>query len=319
MLLTTCPNCSAQFKVQPEQLNIRQGRVMCGRCRGVFNAFQSLARVSESSETAEQALLSVTDGGESPPSERAGGIFLREEPLPLPREFSQADSITDILPLSLAPSSAAGHSFPVPSADNDRDEDPSTPLMSLIPQDVESADSSADNPLLAPAPGNRQLPGARRTRLWSAGVIVLLLGLVAQVAYGQRTGIIQSYPQLRPVFVNVCEWAGCSLSWGRDDTAIRIEASDLIETPGKAGLIQLTATLVNRGETRQDLPVMELKLSDNANQVILDRILQPQEYLGRAPGKDESLLPNVELYVNLNIELLNKVQASGYGVRVFYD
>ena len=48
MLQTTCPNCNAQFKVQPEQLNIRQGRVMCGRCRHVFNAFQFLERVTES-------------------------------------------------------------------------------------------------------------------------------------------------------------------------------------------------------------------------------------------------------------------------------
>jgi predicted Zn finger-like uncharacterized protein len=47
MLLTTCPTCAAQFKVQPEHLNVRQGRVMCGRCRGVFNAFESLRRVED--------------------------------------------------------------------------------------------------------------------------------------------------------------------------------------------------------------------------------------------------------------------------------
>ena len=45
MLLTICPHCKAQFKVTPDQLNIRQGRVMCGRCRHVFNGFQSLERV----------------------------------------------------------------------------------------------------------------------------------------------------------------------------------------------------------------------------------------------------------------------------------
>ena len=124
---------------------------------------------------------------------------------------------------------------------------------------------------------------------------------------------------MRPSLVSVCEWAGCSLSWGRDDGAIRIEASDLIETPGKAGHIQLTATLVNRGATRLDLPALELKLTDKANQVILSRILMPHEYLARMPARDESLVPNVEMYVNLNIELTNKVQASGYGVRAFYN
>ena len=45
MLLTTCPNCQAQFKVSPDQLNVRSGRVMCGRCRHVFNSFESLQRI----------------------------------------------------------------------------------------------------------------------------------------------------------------------------------------------------------------------------------------------------------------------------------
>ena len=59
MLLTICPNCSAQFKVQPEQLNVRQGRVMCGRCRQVFNAFQSLTRVEEPIEAQTARVLSA--------------------------------------------------------------------------------------------------------------------------------------------------------------------------------------------------------------------------------------------------------------------
>ena len=108
------------------------------------------------------------------------------------------------------------------------------------------------------------------------------------------------------------------MSWSRDDAALRIEASDLIESPGRPGRIQLTATLVNRGSVSQDYPALELKLTDNANQVQLSRILQPQDYLGRASTKDEMLLPNVETYINLNVEVTNRVQASGYGVRAFY-
>jgi predicted Zn finger-like uncharacterized protein len=47
MLLTTCPNCGAKYKVSPEQLNVRQGRVMCGSCRHVFNAFEALERIQD--------------------------------------------------------------------------------------------------------------------------------------------------------------------------------------------------------------------------------------------------------------------------------
>ena len=318
MLLTTCPNCSAQFKVQPEQLNVRQGRVMCGRCRNVFNAFQSLTRVAESEVVTRHPELVTTPVPDDASSNLADAIFLREEPLPLSQEFSQTDFASDIRMYAPLPPTihASRDSAPVPEVLHE-DSPPSLP--SLLPKDVETPGVPGDNPLLAPTPGHRPPAGAHRTGLWSSGAVILLLGLTAQFAYGYRSAIIQSYPQLRPSFVSVCEWAGCNLSWGRDDSAIRIEASDLIETPGKAGRILLTATLINRGATRQDLPALELKLTDNANQVILSRILLPPEYLGRAPAKDESLVPNVEMYVNLSIELSNKAQASGYGVRAFYN
>ncbi|MGZ5649300.1 MAG: MJ0042-type zinc finger domain-containing protein, partial [Usitatibacter sp.] len=44
MLITTCTHCKAKFRVSPQQLNAKQGQVRCGRCRAVFNGFQSLER-----------------------------------------------------------------------------------------------------------------------------------------------------------------------------------------------------------------------------------------------------------------------------------
>ena len=318
MLLTTCPNCSAQFKVQPEQLNVRQGRVMCGRCRNVFNAFQSLTRVAESEVAAHQPERTATPVSDEPSPRLTDALFLREEPLPLSQEFSQTDFASDIR-LYSAPSSSPPAGRDTASFPDFFQADAPASLPSHLPTKAEAPDVPADNPLLTPTPGHRSLAQARHTRFWSSGAVILLLGLTAQIAYGHRSAIIQSYPQLRPSFVSVCEWAGCSLSWGHDDSAIRIEASDLIETPGKAGRILLTATLVNRGTTQQDLPALELKLTDNANQVIVSRILLPHEYLGRTPARHESLVPNVEMYVNLSIELTNRIQASGYGVRAFYN
>ena len=96
MLLTTCPNCSAQFKVQPEQLNVRQGRVMCGRCRNVFNAFQSLTRVTESEIADNHQPVAAEEMADEAVPDLTDSIFLREEPLPLSREFSQTDFPSDI-------------------------------------------------------------------------------------------------------------------------------------------------------------------------------------------------------------------------------
>lgn len=41
MILARCPACSTTFRVRPEQLNARQGRVRCGQCNHAFNALES--------------------------------------------------------------------------------------------------------------------------------------------------------------------------------------------------------------------------------------------------------------------------------------
>jgi glycine hydroxymethyltransferase len=38
MMRTACPLCSTVFRVTPEQLRVRAGKVRCGQCQGVFNA-----------------------------------------------------------------------------------------------------------------------------------------------------------------------------------------------------------------------------------------------------------------------------------------
>lgn len=41
-MLTRCPQCTTTFRVTPEQLKARQGRVRCGECQAVFNALDTL-------------------------------------------------------------------------------------------------------------------------------------------------------------------------------------------------------------------------------------------------------------------------------------
>jgi predicted Zn finger-like uncharacterized protein len=313
MLLTTCPNCAAQFKVQPEQLNVRQGRVMCGRCRNVFNAFQSLTRLPDADAASEKPVAKTPLVENTVDAQSTDSIFMREEPAALPLEFSQTDYDTDIQSLAELEDTTAVTLFPshvVP------------PIMGA-PQTHTSAATIAanaeDNPLLKSPPSQRRFVSSSRSGWWLSGSLLLAVAFAAQAAFAYRSTITQVLPELRPAYLDLCGWLGCHLSWGRDDRAIGIEASDLIETPGKTGRILLTATVVNRGATRQDLPLLELKLTDNANQLILSRVLRPEEYLGRNPAKDESLAPNVEMYVNLTLLFPNKNQASGYGVRVFYN
>ena len=46
-MVTSCPACTTTFRVSPEQLSQRQGKVRCGKCSGVFDAFKSLATLAD--------------------------------------------------------------------------------------------------------------------------------------------------------------------------------------------------------------------------------------------------------------------------------
>ena len=46
-MVTSCPACTTTFRITAEQLQQRQGKVRCGRCSGVFDAFKSLATVPD--------------------------------------------------------------------------------------------------------------------------------------------------------------------------------------------------------------------------------------------------------------------------------
>jgi predicted Zn finger-like uncharacterized protein len=42
-IVTSCPSCATTFRVVHEQLRARQGKVRCGKCQEVFDAFKTLA------------------------------------------------------------------------------------------------------------------------------------------------------------------------------------------------------------------------------------------------------------------------------------
>jgi predicted Zn finger-like uncharacterized protein len=60
MMLTRCPACATAFRVTPEQLKARAGKVRCGHCSAVFNALETL-------EDAPPAVPAEETG--SPPAE----------------------------------------------------------------------------------------------------------------------------------------------------------------------------------------------------------------------------------------------------------
>lgn len=321
---------------------------MCGRCRHVFDAFQSLARITESGPaydaqtlaTQGEAAAATEANVESAtiPTEFSDSLFLREEPSALPADFTLPLNVWTENP-SVAAEVSDDQTMPLLTAASTAPAESQSPLFSVVgppaaPQDEAvvvtraigmSADSSilldeddppVNNPLLARAA--QSATTSPSSRVWGIGAGVLFVALLAQTAYSYRAEIARWLPATRPALTAACEQIGCVVHWGRDESAIRIEASDLLELPGKNPRIQLTSTLANRSQIQQDFPLLELRLTDSANQVLVKRILMPQEYLGRAPTPQEGLAPASELFVNLQVQLTTPLSASGYAVRAFY-
>lgn len=55
-MVASCPACTTTFRITPEQLKKREGKVRCGQCSGVFDAFKSLATLPDEAASAEAGM-----------------------------------------------------------------------------------------------------------------------------------------------------------------------------------------------------------------------------------------------------------------------
>lgn len=300
MLVTACPHCGAHFRATPEQLNLRQGQVRCGQCQGIFNAFESLVRVPAATGQALPQATSVPVTAESAPQD-PGALDFAETPLP-------AEPAANRLP---PPSTLEEILHPRPAADAGRVAGPQEP---------------ADGPV-ADAPAGREEPElvaamkpprpARLPRAWSLGVVLLALVLVLQVAYAYRAQLARNYPALRPALEAACEPVGCRVPWVNDESALRLEDSEMLEVPGKPGQIALQARIRNLSGAAQEFPHLELTLTDISGQTAIRRVLRPSDYLGRAPVAGEVLAGGAEVLVSVRLET-GSTRPTGYELLLFY-
>lgn len=113
LMRTRCPACGTVFRVTSEQLRLKAGKVRCGHCQTVFNAFdeflpedhhasasrtQPPVNVVEGRERAPEdwPQIIVPDSGEEEAGELSAGEAVPAEPEALPPEsFSLAEALVD--------------------------------------------------------------------------------------------------------------------------------------------------------------------------------------------------------------------------------
>lgn len=309
-MITHCPSCQTHFRVHAAQLAARAGQVRCGKCSRVFDALEYLNEevvpARESSAAQEHApMRAVTAATESAP-----------EPAPLESASTQEALASAEL--------------------QERANATSTKLEAEAPQ-VESGMSEAAMPELAPAPPESvdaagaqgasafdfgpiaAADPARRVRRWPwiLGAFLLLLVLLVQAAYFYRSAVIVLFPEIKPYAAELCASLGCELPLMRRIEQMSIEASDLQADTANPNIMVLSATLKNRAVFDQQLPLLELTLTDTQDQPVVRRVLTAQDYIGKTADTQAGFAANSEIAIKVFIEG-SKVKATGYRLYLFY-
>jgi predicted Zn finger-like uncharacterized protein len=283
MMLTRCPTCSTAFRVTPEQLKARAGKVRCGHCKAVFNALESLEDAPPVVEAAPQpapdpeAVPAVPAA--APPAEPAPPENIPPEP----------------------PVAEAGAEAEAAEAEVDKVEAGS---VDILLEDIQAT----EEPSPVPRGG---------TYAWAAAGVLALALLLAQTVYVFRAELALAQPDWRPQLEELCGQFGCDIPLPRKTDLVSIEASDLHPDPQQKSLLVLAATLKNRAAFVQEYPHLEVTLTDTRDQPMVRRVFAPAEYLAEGANVRAGFAANGDLAVNLWLDTGN-VGASGYRLYLFY-
>lgn len=146
--------------------------------------------------------------------------------------------------------------------------------------------------------------------------VALVVVLIAQLAWWRREAVMVYWPDSQPIFARVCEKLGCQLSPPRDIDGLRIEVPDLRQVDGPHHL-ELRVPLRNRYGLALAYPAIELTLSDEKNNVVVRRILWPQDYVPPGTTIAAGLPAHATQTMIVRLESGNAV-ATNFRVQIFY-
>lgn len=299
-MLTRCPACDTSFRVTPEQLKLRAGRVRCGKCQSVFNALDTLL---------EAPAPERIDVAPPPPTLQPAA--------PAPLDESSDLALADSVEPAAATEQAADASPPEGPVDPDAVRDAALThglVAARETTEIPGYNKWAEGAFTAPV--QVSVPVAPPKWPFVLAALLLVLTLAGQIAHQFRAELAVTAPALRPMLESTCSILDCDIPLPRHVELVSIEASDLQSDPANAGALVLAATLKNRAAYAQAWPLLEVTLTDVQDNAVLRRVLQPGDYL---PARADPTLfpPNAEVAVKLWLEV-KEIAAAGYRLYVFY-
>ena len=299
---TCCPSCQTTFRISPEQLKARAGKVRCGQCQIVFNALDSLLEEAAHPASAPLEIATPTALPDTPCPPAAMvttaiDIAPEEAEAPGPADQIPGEALSEIAAQALARSSGL-----------------------IVPREtteIPGYSKWAEGVMSSPA-----LPshGKASNGPFVLVALLLVLALAGQLVFHFRSELAVAAPAMRPALQALSEVLGAVIPLPQHVELISIETSDLQADPAHSKLLVLQATLRNRAAYAQAYPLLELSLTDTLDNAIARRVFQPAEYLpppNLSNPPDQAFPANADIAVRLWVEA-KEIAAAGYRLYVFY-
>lgn len=317
-MLTRCPSCATGFRITPEQLKARQGKVRCGECQCVFSALDALIEESGIAPPSTTPAAEPIDYPKFEPVSRAvapAELVHDLESLPVHTGTVQDErDATEVAPVAaLPPDNSFTTLTPVPRLIDDKEPTAVSPGPTFDEVfDVGDIAAARLEPDL-----HEDEPVSPRRWPWIAGATLALVALVVQATLHFRVELAVLSPALRPTLETVCARLGCKVDLPRNIELVSIESSDLHPDPEHDKQLTLTATLKNRAPFAQTWPYLELTLTDATDRPLARRVLTPADYLPKDATISAGFDSRREVSASLTIQPDGLVP-SGYRLYLFY-
>lgn len=175
--------------------------------------------------------------------------------------------------------------------------------------------------------GNDPFPVMRETRRaetqrvgWtiaaSAVGLLLVIGLLAQLAWWQRETVQVYFPRSQMLYAEACAHLGCQITPPHDIDGLLVEPSELRQIDGPHNL-ELKMPLHNRYSIALAYPAIELTLLDDQDNVAVRRVLWPQDYVPPGTPIAAGLPAHTTQTMIVRLDTGMAV-ASNFRVQIFY-
>ncbi len=298
-LITCCPACRTMFRVVPDQLKASQGWVRCGQCEQVFDATANLVQEPPALDSPlppsaaagalaapgvpqknwDEEMMAAEFGDLAHDGPPPDDLQLETPDAAAWREslFNEVDGHAGAAPARAAPPKLReGFALPLPETPAGGPQN----FADLLSERAQKTSESDDHAHLSFMRRSRWRHPAVRALLFLLSV-VLLLSLALQIARHERDRLAAREPKLRSWLYVMCQQLDCTLEPLRQIESVVIDDSAFSKIRDE--IYQLNLTLRNKASVDLALPAIELVLTDVQDQVLVRRVLQPQE-LGAAPG-----------------------------------